>query len=365
MRIVKVPSLIGGHATPNLSAAMWCVVLLVLCIVATAHNSVLPTRFLLDELVIGDRIKSVTKFEAFGDSFDNLAWIFKYFGLTNPVITLIGFAASALGLSTAVWKARVKSLTVIELFLVAFWLVNQTVYIGLPSKEIVISLLMLLVFSIHGSRAVMPLFAIGAVLVAVYFRSYWAIVLCATFVLYFAPPFLRRPVSLVFMGLFLFAAVAVVFANLYGESIEFARQSVNQYRDPNDASSIIEPFFHGDGMIIGIVNVVITWTTFFVPLSLLTSGSLLQAAGGIGVCLTFVTLLNRYRLVIALFPAVRFDRLCFCFLFCFVATQALFEPDYGSYLKHLSPISPIILYLILRLRGLKEQASSQGSDQHS
>ncbi|HEX3639475.1 MAG TPA: hypothetical protein VHV99_29135, partial [Paraburkholderia sp.] len=74
---------------------------------------------------------------------------------------------------------------------------------------------------------------------------------------------------------------------------------------------------------------------------------------------------NRYRQVIALFPAVRFDRLCFCFLFCFIATQALFEPDYGSYLRHLSPIAPIILYLILRLRGLKEQAASQGSDQNS
>jgi hypothetical protein len=365
MRIVKIPSLIGGHATPNLSAAMWCVVLLALCIVAMAHNSVLPGKFLLDELVIGGRIKNVPKFAAFGDSFDNLAWIFKYFGLTNPVITLIGFATSTLSLTVAVWRARVKSLTVIELFLVAFWLVNQTVYIGLPSKEIVIALLMLVVFSLHGSRVVMPSFVIGAMLVAVYFRSYWAIIICATFVLYVAPPFMRRPLPLLFMGLLLFAVVAVVFANVYGESIEFARQNINQYRDPNDAGSIIQPFFNGDGMIIGIVNVVLTWTTFFVPLGLITSGSLLQAAGGVGVFLTFVTLLNRYRLVHTLFPAVRFDRLCFCFLFCFIATQALFEPDYGSYLKHLSPISPIILYLILRLRGLKELASSQSSDQDS
>ncbi|MBB5445332.1 MULTISPECIES: hypothetical protein [unclassified Paraburkholderia] len=353
MRIVKVPSLIGGHATPDLSAATWCVVLLVLCIVATAHDSVLPAKFLLDELVISDRMKTVTKVEAYGDSFDNLAWIFKFFSLTNPGITLIGFAASVLSLTIAVWKARVESLTVIEMVLVAFWLVNQTVYVGLPSKEIVIALLMLVVFSLHGSRAVMPIFAIGAMLVAVYFRSYWAITLCATFVLYFAPPFMRRPVALLFMGLLLFAVVSVVFANVYGQSIEFARQAVNQYRDENDASSIIQPFFNGDGMIIGIVNVVLTWTTFFVPLRLITSGSPLQTAGGIGVFLTFVMLFNRYRLVIALFPAVQFDRLCFCFLFSFIATQALFEPDYGSYLKHLSPISPIILYLILRLRGLK------------
>ena len=227
MRVVKVPSLIGGHATANLSVAVWTTLLLTLCIVSSAHDSLLPMKFLLDEAEIADRIPSAKGFEAFGDSFDNLAWIFKHFALDGPLVSLIGFFASTMGLVLAVWKTCIANLTIVEFLLVAFWLVNQTVYIGLPSKEIVISCLVLVLFISSNSNAVVPVFVLSATAVLVYFRTYWGITLCATLLLYFPPPVLRRPVSLVFFALILFAVMAVVFAEVYGESLSFARAESN------------------------------------------------------------------------------------------------------------------------------------------
>ncbi|APA89773.1 hypothetical protein BJG93_30380 (plasmid) [Paraburkholderia sprentiae WSM5005] len=354
MRIVKVPGIIGKSASPGVSAAVWFLLFIALYAVSAAHDSLLPERFLLDEAMIFDRMKTVTSFQAFGDSFDNLAWIFKGFGLENFSISLAGFLASTLGMFFAIWRSSVKSLKPAEFVLVAFWLVNQTVYIGIPSKELIISVVVMLLLFYSSSRAILALFVVLAGLVAVYFRSYWAITLVATVFLYLVPKSFRKPLPLVVIALVMFVIVAVVFQTVYGQSLDFARQSANEWRDPNEVGSIIVQFIPGNNMFIGVANVAITLATFVLPLRLITSGSPLQMLGGLGVFLTFWMVLLRYRKATSLFPVGRFEKLCFCFLVSFIATQAIFEPDYGSFLRHLSPVSPMIMFLVLRLESLRK-----------
>lgn len=355
MRIVKVPGVIGRNASPGVSAAVWLVLFIALCALSTAHESALPARFLLDAAGILEMMKSDTSFQAFGDSFANLAWIFNFFGLHDFTISLLGFLASSFGMFFAIWRSRVTALKPAEFCLVAFWLINQTVYIGLPSKEIVISVLVLLLLSYSSSRAILPLFVVLAALIAVYFRSYWGIVLFATVCLYLAPTGFRRPLPLLFFSLFVFMVVAVGFQQALGEPLGFARQSVNEWRDVNDTASIIVPFIAGDGIFIGVANAAITLVTFIVPLRLITSGYPMQMLGGLGLCLTFGMVFFRYRAVATSYAARNgFERLCLCFLVSFVVTQAIFEPDYGSFLRHLSPVSPLIVFFVLRL-GLEPQ----------
>jgi hypothetical protein len=354
MRIVKIPGLIGTNASPGVSAAVWFALFVALYALSATHETSLPARFLVDELVIFDRMKTVEAFRAFGDSFDNLAWIFNFFGLGNFSISLLGFLASTLGLFFAIWRSGLIALKPIEFFLVVFWLVNQTVYIGVPSKELIISFVVLFLFIFSSSRTVILAFIFSATLVAIFFRSYWGITLAATTVLYFGPSVFRKPASLAVFALSLFIAVAFLFAKLYGESLDFARLNANEWRDPNEVGSIIVQFIRGDGILVGVANVAITLATFIVPIRLITSGAVMQTVGGIGVFFTFFILFFRYRVASALFPVGRFEKLCFCFLISFVSTQAIFEPDYGSFLRHLSPVSPMIMYLILRLRSLRE-----------
>jgi hypothetical protein len=349
MRIVKLPGIIGRNASPGVSAAVWFILFIALYAISAFHDSTLPARFLLDELVIFDRMKTVTAFKAFGDSFDNLAWLFNLFGLQSFSISLVGFLASTIGMFFAIWRSGVTSLKPAEFFLVAFWLVNQTVYIGVPSKELIISVVVLLLLFYNSSRAILALFIVLAALVAVYFRSYWAITLAATVFLYFAPNGFRKPVPLIFFAVAMFVIVALVFQKAYGESLDFARQNANEWRDPEEVGSMIVQFIPGSSMFIGVANVAITLATFVLPLRLITSGSPLQMLGGIGVFFTFAIMFWRFRSAATLFPVGRFETLCFCFLVSFLATQAIFEPDYGSFLRHLSPVSPLIMLLVLRL----------------
>jgi hypothetical protein len=87
-----------------------------------------------------------------------------------------------------------------------------------------------------------------------------------------------------------------------------------------------------------------------------------QTIGGICMFFTLASMFSRYQKRRALAEPRRFEKLCFCFAVSFLATQAIFEPDYGSFLRHLSPISPLLMYLLLSSRSVHESDASQLSE---
>jgi hypothetical protein len=354
VRIVKLPGLIGKNANPGLSAAIWVLLLSVLCFVSVNHETVLPERFLLDGQFILERMMADVRFEAFGDSFDNLAWSFRALGVGTLAISLIGFSFSTLGMLLAIWRSGVVSLSYMEFMIACFWLVDQTVYIGLPSKEIIIALAVLLTLLCKDSRFVILVFAACAMVIAIFFRSYWAITLAPTMLLYFAPPVLRRPRFLIVLAIILFACMAVDFRIQYGEALDFARQMVNETRDPGEVGSLIVQYIPGGNMVSDVTNAMLILGTFLLPLPLIMSGVSTQILGGVCIFFSLGAMFSRYQKRAALAEPGHFDRLCFCFTVSFLATQAIFEPDYGSFLRHLSPITPFLMYLLLSSRLVHE-----------
>ncbi|MCC8392609.1 hypothetical protein LJ656_08415 [Paraburkholderia sp. MMS20-SJTR3] len=359
MRIVKLPGLIGETATPGVSAAIWALVLALLCFVSINHETVLPERFLLDGLFILERMSADVRFEAFGDSFDNLAWLFRTLGLGTLAISLLGFFASTFGLLLAIWRSGVPSLSYLEFMLACFWLFDQTVYIALPSKEIVISLAIFLIVLCKDSRFIVVIFTACALLVAVYLRSYWAITLAPTMLLYFGPSFLRKPPFLIVLAVVLFVCMAIDFRIQYGQPLDFARQTVNEFRDPSEVGSLIVQIIPGGNLLSDVSNAMLILGTFLLPVPLILSGVATQTLGGICTFFSLGATFSRYLKRAAVAQPARFDRLCFCFAVSFIATQAIFEPDYGSFLRHLSPISPLLMYLLLSSRAARESDAPQ------
>ncbi|MFT4437027.1 hypothetical protein [Caballeronia sp. 15715] len=359
VRIVKLPALIGESATPDLSAAIWILVLSVLCFVSINHEALLPERFLLDQRYILERMMADVRFEPFGDSFDNLAWCFRALGIGSLGISLFGYFVSTLGLLLAVWRSGVASLSFIELIVIFFWLFDQTVYIGLPSKEIVISSAILLILLCRDWRFVILVFIVCTAVVAIFFRSYWAITLVPTLLLYFGAPVLRKPPLLLLLAVVMFVCVAIDFRIQYGEALDFARQSVNEWRDPSEVASLIVQIIPGGNIVSDVSNTMLILGTFLLPLPLILSGVATQTLGGICTFFSLVYMFGRYQKRTVLGEPGRFDRLCFCFTVSFLATQAIFEPDYGSFLRHLSPISPLLLYLLLSSKTVKQSDASK------
>lgn len=350
MRIVRVPGLIAPRASAGVSAAVWLTLFGLLWLMSAWHESVLPARFLLDKDVILVRMRQVAAFVVFGDSFDNLAWVIKASGVGVAGSSFIGFALAAWGMLLAVWASGAARLTPVEFFLVLFWALAQTAYIGLPSKEIVISLLVVMMISCRGSRW-LPLVFVGSLLfVVVFFRLYWAIILSAAMGLYLAPRWFRSPIALAGMAVLIFFSAAVLFRVQLGESLDFARKMANDFRVPGEVGSMIVSPLPGTGTVIDVVNALLILGTFLVPYPLLASGVVTQAAGGTGIFLTIMLAARAYLRHRDRFDAGRFERLSLCFFFSFLVTQAIFEPDYGSFLRHLSPVSPLLIYMILRAR---------------
>jgi hypothetical protein len=341
---------------------IWLALLSAFCFIAITHDTTLPERFILDEQVILNRMMTVTRFEAFGDSFDNLAWAFRALGLGTLAISLIGYFASTLGLMFALGRSKVDNLSYIEFVVVCFWLFAQTVYIGMLSKEIVISIVVLILLIFKDSRFIIVIFTACATLVAVYFRSYWAITLPPTLLLYFGPRYLRKPFPLIMIAAVLFACLALNFRVQYGESLDFARQMANEWRDPSEVGSIIVSLIPGANPVTDVANAMLILGTFLLPVPLLLSGVATQMLGGICAFFTLSKTFTRYHRNGGLVEPGRFEKLCFCFAVSFLATQAIFEPDYGSFLRHLSPISPLLIYLMLSTRSVQARASAPDVD---
>ncbi|WP_232292212.1 hypothetical protein [Paraburkholderia graminis] len=132
-------------------------------------------------------------------------------------------------------------------------------------------------------------------LIAVFFRTYWAITLAPALLLYFGPAVLRKPLSLAFVAVVLFACVAVNFRIQYGETLDFARQMVNESRYPNEVGSLIVQIIPGGNIVSDVTNAMLILGTFLLPLPLILSGVATQTIGGICTFFTLALMFSRYQ----------------------------------------------------------------------
>ena len=174
-------------------------------------------------------------------------------------------------------------------------------------------------------------------------------------------------------------AVAVIALGLaifvvYGTAPDIYRSTVNDTRtlDPN-AQSLISPVLTFDEPWSGLLNNVITAFFLLVPLPLLFSGGglyyvaiTLVVTGIWGV--TYVAIGRLHRLDVSTLSASMLIRAARAssLLLAFLCVQALFEPDYGSAVRHVTPLLPAALAVCgLALRRPGDSSGVVPSDQRA
>ena len=182
---------------------------------------------------------------------------------------------------------------------------------------------------------------------AVVFRNYWLLVALA-FVAFRIVMARRFSISAfaITAAVGLLAIAGVAFAVFLRVPPDHFRTLVNASRigDP-DAQSIIQPFLEGNSLLIGIANVGLTLIFLILPLPLLTAGTAYYWI----IAVLLASVWCRFFLGIAqnagapVRPA-SVER-AVCLVGAFVLIQAFFEPDYGSALRHLSPMLILMLYV--------------------
>lgn len=324
-------------------------------IAAPAVRFVLPERFLLDDthlqLAMDPQTMRLTD-----SSFQGVAAVYTVLGLEHlaPIAGLANVALFVICTVLAVGWERVRGTKPLELAAVGACLVIGLAYLGQFSKELISLVTCALVLVGPRRRAWDVVLVLACIVYGVLLRPYWLLVgvlyVCWRLVL----PRTRRLLLLLLLVVALFAALQPAFAIFLGGGLQSQREAVNTVREnPESVGSLITSPLPDAAGPMGVLAALLMVILLVVPIPLLASLSPFHMASGVVILVLWLAVLapvlrgglvergaerpTRSRTVAARAASL---------LLALLLTQALFEPDYGSYLKHLAPLLPLALALL-------------------
>jgi len=335
---------------PQIVVVAW----LPLCVgFAMVNREWLPPKYFFD----GDQIE-VEMGVATGpstNSFITMAWIYRSVGLAHnatlvAAVTMLAFVA--LLLVCARWS-DLPRLSLIEIGAFCFAAAAAAVYLAQYSKEGLILVLVGLLVLLPRHVAAELVFVAAACLYAAGVRPYWFMVVALYIALRVVLHVGRRPwmvPALLVLAMFGFAIAVAV---LMGGDLDQFRSDVNQARANSDlAQTLIPTFVPGSGPLIGGLNGLVSLAILVVPVPLLLDPSPIYLGFAVVIACLWVLLVPVVRrgMVQGWFrrdvPLAR----AMALLIAMLTVQAVFEPDYGSYIKHLTPLLPLFLLVYARAR---------------
>lgn len=324
---------------------------LVLCLcLATFNQDLLPGKYFFDSGGIASRFGYVSGFVR-NESFDNTALFYDMLLLSgSPRLTALVTSGifSVFVFKSMSMPARLDRRVFHDLLLFAFTCATGAVYLAQYSKEATVMLIVFMFFGLSRTWKQQFIWMLVVCVYAEYFRSYWFLVLA--FYLYYAVAFrFTKNIFLMFCSIALaFLILAILFQAVLGVDLAHYRYMVNDARTYDmNASTMIQPMLPTGGIGFEWLNAVAQFFLMFFPIPLLT-GNPLYLVFFLIVASIGLRLLAISRLAIArkeLNAGTREGR-CLALVLSFVTIQSIFEPDYGSYIKHLTPMLPLVLFLM-------------------
>lgn len=319
------------------------------CVLSLLRQHILPARFLYDS----DRLSQFIQYPgliARDGSYRATAFIWRMFadGGSPALVGLLTYLLFAGLLFFLVWPSAAAQARLFIVVLYCFTLPIGAVFISGYSKEVVVvvvvSLVMLSPRNLCGDGfGVVVLLTYGLLV-----RQYWLIAVGAYLLLRILWG-LKAQAWSAFVAMFGSTVVLViVFPSVAGQSISYYRQSILEDITVMPESAIT-PLLAGKSFLAELVN---TWSTFLflqMPIPLLIGG-MVQIAGALVIAMLWG---NYWAAVhyLARTGRLRTDRTsarCAALCLASVTAFSVFEPDYGSYLRHLAPLTPMIVYLLHR-----------------
>lgn len=343
-RVREVPELRRARSVP--------VIVLVMIAGAIAFSplarAVLPEQFLLDD---GHIRSTMTSAFAWNDavSFQRIADLYRSAGLIDApaVVAIVNVAIfAAITLRAAGWY-RLSRSGLTGLFVLAVSLGCATAYLGQFSKEIVTLAVVAVFVSVPRTPAGEAVAIAAMLLYAWWLRPYWLIiaVLYLSWRLVMLRPALRHPLVLLAGATAAYVALQVAFQLVLGTDLTAPREQVNMFRSAADTGSYIGNPLPGEGPV-AVVNALLILLTLLFPVPLLLTGGTTHAITALTLGVLWALLLRwlaSSSRETAPWPrqvhprALQYAAL----LLAVVCVQAVFEPDYGSALKHLTPLLPL------------------------
>lgn len=321
-------------------------------VIVLLRDSILPDKFSYDS----DKIQAMAQGSlAYEDrSFTPVATVYRTLGLADrPALAAVLGFGSFVAVAVAM-RVRLAALTPSRStpYLFAVSIVLGAVYLGVYSKDVfvvgVVAVAVLWRRPRGGTAALVAL----AVIYGSFFRTYWLVVAAVVIVFVVLLKHLRSLLALALSAVAMVVVLGFAYALVNGAPVSVLRAGINDNRgDRGDALTQIPVFVHGGGFLLESLNLVVTLGVLVVPLPLLLLGSVYHVFVAVGLLSIWVLIGNLLHsgLRSGAFVADQSLRRSAALLVAILVTQALFEPDYGSALRHLVPFLLIAIFLSLHL----------------
>lgn len=356
MKIITANIFSFANKPKIVALLFWITIFTALIFYSIAKKYILPNYFFFDESTLTQYMQWGAKFKN-GDSYASTAAFFNLLGADNDSLTftIISTLMIVAQYIYCLNKSNIKSFTLVEISLFVFLTFLSVTYMSILSKESIVALLLVpfMFLARYGLFGIIVWCAL-ALLYAAYFRAYWFVMIPMFLGMYWIFRVANKPIFLILATPIALLFLSLAFSAFLGLDLDNFRTSVNEVRiDAGDsnARTMILPWIAGGGPIISWLNSCITWVTlmFPIPLFLLLSPYYLLIAGLISIL--FYKSWGSFLKILA--DKSKPDlAACSALIISFTAIQSIFEPDYGSYVKHLAPLYPIIFYVIFKSQHL-------------
>lgn len=320
-----------------------------------AVHTVLPPRFTYDSEVLG-RIAAGQYNPLEDTSYLYVGRLYGFLGMAERpwAATVLGIGLAVAALYPALVRAR-GTATLPVYALVGLYTLTSSVYLGVYSKDVWVLVVVLVVLlsraGLGGEAAVIA----SMCAYAYFFRGYWFLVL----LIYLGLRVLTMNAltrGRVIAGVVLVTAAVTVLSPLaLGMPIQDVREEINVGRlgSPDAQTAIWAPEF-GLGVAGDALENITVLAGLIVPVDLLLEGSpeyvlyftAIAVVWGLFARAVFVgtdRILDGRPAGQADTQVVRAALLTVAFL----TTQGFFEPDYGSYLRHLTPMLVLVIVTVV------------------
>ncbi|HXH36683.1 MAG TPA: hypothetical protein VNJ54_20070 [Plantibacter sp.] len=316
----------------------------------------LPERFSNDHDTIAATLRGT--FTEADDSFVLIANIYRALGLANSpaIAAVVGVVAYLVAFAFALPGRFTVAARWSDWGIIVSCIALAAIYHGAFTKDLITIGVIAVVLLCRSTGIVSELLPLAAMLLyAEVFRSYWFLIAGVYLVLRVMLRLRRGWISTLIAILAIYGVLAVVFPLVVGVDLDHYRLLVNEFRSPESVNTIIERFVEGEGAHIGFANSVLIFASFIIPLPLVIKG------GGLYLVVALLLVVVWTSLILAIRAARRrgpdgtwaftpFQARLLALLLAVLVVQSIFEPDYGSFLRHLTPVLMIAVALLLSLR---------------
>ena len=264
---------------------------------------------------------------------------------------LFGILLASVCMGIALWRCGGLPKGVVAPSLVIGYFVLAGAFLGTYTKEVVI-LAALIVILLLPSKIYWDALAFLILLGVGTFRPYWFLLSFGFLTLRGALLFKRRVPLFLAGQIGLCIAFSLAIFYVLGYPSDHFRSTVNEIRNPgdDDATTMITRVVDVSSEPLGgLLNNLITVVSFLFPWPLFRLGDLYHVVCGL--LFMFLWAIVFWSLWKTRNQNISFASRYVSILGGFLVVQGLYEPDYGSALRHLTPLIPLILASFCITRG--------------